>query len=29
MLRIGRKVPISQIEGELADMDLPPRLLHR
>ncbi|MBA2393120.1 MAG: hypothetical protein H0V70_10290 [Ktedonobacteraceae bacterium] len=29
MLPIGRKVPIPQIEGELADLDLPPCLLHR
>ena len=25
----GRKVAITQIEGELADVDLSPRLLHR
>ena len=29
VLRIGRKVSISQIQGELADQDLPPCLLHR
>ncbi|MGZ3584846.1 MAG: hypothetical protein ACXVCT_19060 [Ktedonobacterales bacterium] len=28
MLRIGREVAITEIEGELADVDLSPRLRH-
>ncbi len=29
VLRVGLKVPIPQVQGELADLNLPPCLLHR